>query len=236
MKNPYRTWTRWSWYTAAALTALALAFLPLGGDAALVGGIVGGVLAFSAALTAAIFHFYARRADRHLEAFRRGEHLAHWTFLPEEWSPFSAAERERVRKRALWAPVWGAGICGIVGLALVAELGISGAAAGLLLGGAAGWGVGRLMVSQAEKAHGEEAARPEVYVGPEAALVNGKYFAWTGLGMRLVGLQVVEGTPTVLEFEVRVDAGESATYQTHRVPVPAGREEEAARVVAELGF
>ena len=67
-------------------------------------------------------------------------------------------------------------------------------------------------------------------------MVAGKYFHWTGYGMRLVGLSLEEGTPRVMEFEVRVQNGDSTSYQTHRLPVPPGREEEAEKVIERLGF
>lgn len=236
MKNHYRTWTRASGYAAAGLLAATAPFVLAGGDTALVGGIVMGCLAFTAALTAVICWFYARRAERHLAAFRRGEYLAHWTFRPEEWGAFAAGEWERTRKNARRMPLWLGLVGAAVGLGLLAVAGWAGVVVSTAAGVAAGWGVGRLMLSRGEAARGARPAQPEVYVGPEAAVVDGKYIHWTGYGIRLVGLRLVGGSPSALEFEVRTDAGEGSSTQTHRVPVPAGREEEAEQVAARLGF
>jgi hypothetical protein len=237
MKNHYRTWTRVSGYATAALIAATVPFLLVGGEVAVIGGIIGGSLAFAAALTAGICWFYARKADRHLEAFRRGEYLAHWTFRPEEWSTFAAAEWARTQKTARWMPLWLGLVGGAVGLGLLAAgAGVVVLAVSTLAGTALGWGVGRLLLSRGERARDARPAKPEVYVGPEAAVVDGKYIHWTGYGVRLVGLTMVGGDPPVLEFEVRTSSGESTTTHTHRVPVPAGREEEAEQVMEHLGF
>lgn len=236
MKNHYRTWARFSGYATAAVAVATLPLFLVGGDTALIAGIVGGCFAFAAALMWGICWFYARKADRHLEAFRRGEYLAHWSLPPEEWSAFAAAERARTEKSARWMPLWLGLAGGAIGLGLLTMGGVVGVVASTVAGAAAGWGVGRLMLSWGKEARGAQPERPEVYVGPEAAVVDGKYIHWTGYGIRLVGLKLVGGSPSVLEFEVRSNAGESSTTHTHRVPVPAGREEEAGRVMEHFGF
>lgn len=235
MTNPYRRGARLSWYATGALLLIGAVLTPFGGDVALIGWIIVGSLAFAAVLTAGICHFYARRADRHLEAFRGGQYLAHWTYAPEEWRTFSAAERERSRKRARWMPLWGALLGAFIGLLLLVELGAGGLVGFTLLFAAAGWGLGRFLLTSTETTYAE-AHTAEAYVGQEAAVLNGKYIHWTGFGIRLIGLQLVPGTPSVLEFTVRAEGGRSSNEYKHRVPVPSGREGEAEGVISSLGF
>lgn len=235
MTNPYRRWTRLSAYAALVVLLLSLALTPMGRTVALWSLVLGGSLAFSLLLMALICWLYAKKADKHLAAFRSGSHLAHWTYKPEEWHAFAEEEWARTQKRARWAPLWALLLGAVIGLVLVPALGVTGLMVAVLLGVAAGWGIGRLVLSTGRQKY--ERARhgaAETYIGTEAALINGSYFHWSGAGVSLSGLELAPGNPSVLEFTVRAGHGTKSSYHTHRVPVPAGRLGEAEKILATL--
>jgi hypothetical protein len=51
----------------------------------------------------------------------------------------------------------------------------------------------------------------------------------------LNGLELIPGEAT-LEFSIRNEAGAPTSYYRLRLPVPAGREDEAREIVSQLGF
>jgi hypothetical protein len=170
--------------------------------------------------------FVIPKADRELAAFGRGEYLAHWTWTPEEWERFV-----RTEKRSWRACVW------IVPLAMF-----------LIAGACAVWGdedgsllasifaaLGGVMtivawaVATSRKRFFERGrrSRPHAYIGPLSLYFNGAYHSWTSFGTSLGGVQLIDGPPLMVEFRLEVGDYSSEVW----VPVPAGREEEARRLV-----
>ncbi len=236
MTNPYRRLTRLSMYAALGLLLLSMALTPVGRTVALWSWVMGGSLAFAALLMALISWFYGKKADKHLAAFESGSYLAHWRYEPGEWHAFAEEEWARLQKKARWVPLWGLPIGILISLVLLpTTLSAAVLVVIALLVAAAGWGVWRLMLFIGRQA--KERARygaAEAYIGPEAAIFNGKYFHWTGMGVSLSGLERSPGNPSVLEFTVRAGRGRNMVHHTHRIPVPAGRAGEADEILAAL--
>ena len=83
---------RWSLAVGLLLgPGIALASTPFGGNAAVGGWIAGGTTGFFGLLLAFAFWLDGRRILSRLAAFRRGEHLACWTYTPEEWQSYAEA-------------------------------------------------------------------------------------------------------------------------------------------------
>jgi hypothetical protein len=176
-------------------------------------------------------------ADRDLAAFRRSQYLAHWTYEAEDWARFAQAERGR------FLPFWILSICSsslgafaagavFIGLfwwgdptATIPAMVLGGAILALFCGGSAllrGYPEWRFL-------RPVPPTRPEVYIGPESVyfLPQGRY---RRQGFRFwVALRTVSETLSVLEFTVR-----RRNALQFRVPVPAGKEEEAEALVARL--
>ena len=84
----HRKRRRMRWALAVGLIlgpGLAAALTPFGGSAAIIGWIAGGIASFFGLLVAFAFWTDDRRVLGRLAAFRRGDHLARWTYTPEEW-------------------------------------------------------------------------------------------------------------------------------------------------------
>lgn len=166
----------------------------------------------------------ARRAAG--RALAAGEYWVHWTYAPQEWARFAQAERAESRRSARrllrLGVLLGAGGAAFLLLFNWAEGGLSSAQ---LAGAIALSGGGPLAVLAAVALMVERQGaavyrrrcrgRAEAMIGPRGARVQGdSVFPWTGVPQ-------VEEEPGLLVFRSPEGAG-------LRVPVPAGREAEAA--------
>ena len=83
---------RWSLAVGLLLgPSIGLVIAALGGKAVIYGGIAGGMISFFGLLAAFAFWLEDRATISRLDAFRRGDHLAHWTYSPAEWQAYDAA-------------------------------------------------------------------------------------------------------------------------------------------------
>jgi hypothetical protein len=71
---------------------------------------------------------------------------------------------------------------------------------------------------------------------PSAALLDGRYLPLSGVGVTLTAATLEPGPPAALELTLRVSSGRTTTLQRQRIPVPAGRQQEATHVIRALGF
>lgn len=235
MTNPYRRIERMGWNAAVGTGLLALVLTPVGGAPAILGWIAGASFGLLGVFAALLARSLGRRADRHLAEFRAGHHLARWVVPAEEWNAHAERERERIRRTARWLFPGLTLLGGLIGGAIATEEGATALAVGLALGAFVGWGAERLVDLSAGAA---VAPAPrdgaEVVLGREAGLINGGYVQWAGFGVSLVGARVVPGAPAVLELTLRQQSGHGPVDGERRIPVPAGREEEALRFAATV--
>ena len=205
---------------------------------------VGLILSLSAILTGvlgALSSLYqARRADGQLDAFRYGDYLACWHYDRTEWVRFAEAEWRRAQQEenpAIAFAVLGA-LGAVLGLFWPGSLGprlvamaVGGSALGL-------FGVGmawiRLAVRRARYRRALQ-SRTCAYIGRTSLACNGEFWTWQTFGTRLAGVRLVEDDPAYLEFLIEIPTGRGTHTEPTRIPVPAGREGEAGRVVELLG-
>jgi hypothetical protein len=184
---------------------------------------------FGVILWAALCHL-STRADGHLEQFRGGCHLVHWTYTHEEWRGYAQDEWDKTRATA-HLPVLMLGVMGLClgGLLLLAAdfwiLPLCGSA-GVVLG----WLVRVGALHGARKQYRRALERvDDTYLGPQAAFYRGAYHTWATLGLALesVALEVEEGRTFLYLTIDQMDF--SAVL---KILVPAGKEDEARSVIA----
>ncbi|CAN5707406.1 hypothetical protein BH23GEM3_BH23GEM3_08730 [soil metagenome] len=237
MTNQYQGWVRFLACVALATLVAGLALLRVDNEDVWVAGMIGILLTPCLLLVAGIFWFQGRKADKHLAAFRNGSYLAHWTYTPEESQRFFDSERERARKEGRWYVLGfalGGGLA--VGPLLLEQLGLIALPLFAMIGAIVGRGI---LAAVRRSEDTREARRKDVYeafIGPESACCGGRFFTWTGFGTRLDAVEFVPGDPNALQVTSSVQSKGGRTPYNFRIPVPAGREEEARRVMAGLGY
>jgi len=158
--------------------------------------------------------------------------LAHWTYDPAEWRAYAHAElRYRTREAltmtaatvAVGTPVLGL-LEGEWKLAFVVS-----AVIGTLIG------VGRWLVARAAYGRNRAVSHGDVVLGRDAMLVNGRYEVVHDNRIHFGGARVLEGgCPAILEIRIMVPGKYRRMAEEYRIPIPAGREEEARAVAREL--
>lgn len=179
--------------------------------------------------------FFFRSRDRHRRALLAGEGvLARWSYTEAEWKEFSGVEVVRQSAGLRW-------LLGITAFFMVvATIGkmSEDRRAGLFVGGTLlvvwilCWLVGRATVRKFQR----RAAGPalEVRIGRDAMVVGDELHVWRGWGHLLHSCAVIEGPPRQLKIVYSVQSRHSRPITEVHVPVPAGREAEAAQVVERL--
>lgn len=171
----------------------------------------------------------------------RGEHLAHFTYSPEEWARFAAWNygEEASDKKALWWLIFIISL--VVGLGFMAAM--RDEASVWVFGGLMGfmavlWLLAVGVPKLTYRRHRREAG--EVYIGQDGIYVSGFVHSWNTWGARLD--QATFKTDPLPHIEVVYSylmvAGRSLyffrNYVTARVPVPAGQEETGRQIAARL--
>jgi hypothetical protein len=242
IRNPYAGALKVTAWIAAGALVLALSALFLGGamgqkDVALFGMAAGMIVLVCSLMMLAIFWFAGWMEKRGIRALLEGERWAHWRYGEEEWSRFTADEWARDVARARRVPFTALGSMGVAGLFVGWTRGdwLPGLALGLGAGVPLGLLVGAIAYGLARATHRRRQVAPgEAFIGPRGVFQDGRYTDWGGMSGSLGGVKLVppSGTaPTVVEFTVRGRRGASGTV---RVLVPAGKEAEAAALVARF--
>jgi hypothetical protein len=179
----------------------------------------------------------SRPIVRDMRQILRGDHFAHWRYSAEEWARFDDAEWGRARREARLAPLFG------LVLAIVAG-GIAGFSsgdpvAGLALGGillAIGFVVATTTWIGGRLRHRRHSGSPvDVYVSALGVIQPHGYTPIKAMNVRLANAEVVSGEVTTLRLTTESTTEDLTTRSSVvRVPVPGGREEEAARVARRL--
>jgi hypothetical protein len=154
--------------------------------------------------------------------------LAHWTYEAGEWSAYTQGESKRKTTEAIvlgvavFVVAWLIGGKGEEGETMRA----AGAMVGIML--VAG---GLLMARSGNQAN--RAGPGEAIISPSAILLNGEYHVLRNETYRFEGVSYdTHSRPPVLEFKVAWSTRHGPSSERVRIPVPAGREEEAREVVA----
>lgn len=159
--------------------------------------------------------------------------LARWTYAPDEWRAYADAEmRLALREAAMMAftiVLLGTVLIGVLDREWEAAFILSLATSVFVAGG-------RLLMAWLAHRRHRSVAAGEVIVGPRAMLVNGRYeTVHDGSRIRFSRAQVREGTrPALLVVEITVPGRYRRLPDEYRVPIPAGREDEARAVAQAL--
>jgi|GEM_PF-3933995 len=236
LQNPNATGIRVT--TALLLLSLITPLLAqlLGSDPEL-WWVLGLVSALICLIILPILYFTGRRFLKEMEALVGGEYIVHWQLDQAEWQRYAASDWARARRYARQTALWTAGL----GLGFSLLLGFtSGELVGVLLwvgGGCVLLGLllGGLIWQLSRSTYDRRMATTgEVYVGPNGALNAGTYHPWAGFGIQLEAVRLGESDPAEVIFTIRTQAGKTTTTNDVHIPVPRGREEEAARLVASF--
>lgn len=225
------------WIMAAiGAAAIAAPFLlnealePMG-DLRWVGVLLGALIAPTAAISSFLFR---SRAKGRASLLAGKAVLAHWTYPAETWRSFVGEDDTRER-RAKWQV-----------FAIIAFWCVLFAVAFPLFDPEDGWWVSVVMggvlvvlalvivVGSSIRARRLARNAPEARIGPDGLLLAGELHLWRGWGARLEGVDVVTGHPPCLEITYSTPAKNQRQVNTVRVPVPAGKDAEAAEVAARL--
>jgi hypothetical protein len=154
--------------------------------------------------------------------------LAHWTYEAGEWSAYTQGESKRKTTEAIvlgvavFVVAWLIGGKGEEGEAMRT----AGAMVGIML--VAG---GLLMARSGNQAN--RSGPGEAIISPSAILLNGEYHVLRNETYRFEGVSYdAHSQPPVLEFKVAWSTRHGPSGERVRIPVPAGREDEAREVVA----
>lgn len=174
--------------------------------------------------------FYIYRAFT-LQRILNGEGvLAHWTYSPEEWSRFTQAEtkRDRAGKITLFFIV--AGFALFFGLIFAIFGGKEGIVVLLITIGLTVFIGGVAAVSIAWAYLANKRGQGEVTIARDGILQNKAFHNWNHFGGRLDRVFLREDESLLLEFDYSYPSRTGRQTAEVRIPVPAGREEEARRV------
>jgi hypothetical protein len=205
-------------------------FEPLG-EARFAGVMVGAMAGLTSAIVSQLFKARGRAKARLLA----GEGLlARWTCSADEWRSFVGEDivRERRLKWKLFGIVafW----CVLFGVLFP------------IFDPEAGWWVTAVMAAlmavivvvillgthlrQGRLGRGEGDAR----IAEDALWLSGELHVWKGWGARLESVEVIEGKPPCLSIVYSTPSRAGRDEQTVRVPIPSGKDAEAAEVAAKL--
>jgi len=161
--------------------------------------------------------------------------LAHWTYTPEEWGAYTRREIKYRNREAFWIFV---GFVMLASVMLVwqesADWGTSFAVAlvvGALMGG------GKWLIARTAHERNVATPRGEVVISPTALLMNGTYQVIQDHHFRFRSARVIEDErPQILEIGIEWPTRSGTATEEYRIPIPAGREEEARAIAHELGY
>lgn len=154
--------------------------------------------------------------------------LAHWTYEAGEWGAYTQGESKRKKTEAIVL-----GVAVFLVSVLIGGKGEEGEAmmqAGAMVGIMLVAG-GLLLNRSSEQAN--RSGPGEAIISPSAILLNGQYHVLRNETYRFEGVRYEQHSqPPVLEFKVAWSTRHGPSSERVRIPVPAGREEEAREVVA----
>ncbi|MFL5385744.1 MAG: hypothetical protein ACJ8GN_24785 [Longimicrobiaceae bacterium] len=163
---------------------------------------------------------------------RDGPVLAHWTYAPEEWHAYAGRELGFRTREAL-----GMGAATLLlGTLIIGALEGEWRTAAIIPGVVAAFiALGRWLMAFAAYRRHRAAPAGDVIIGRTALLVNRRYDTIHDGNVRFGGARVLEKErPAILEITIMVPGKYRRTSEEYRIPIPAGREEEARAVARQL--
>ena len=239
MERSFRIWLQVGWTVAvlSVLSILGVVLMALEGldwRAYLLFALIPILVLFICIIAIPMLYHYRNKYAKGSKELTEGKSLAHWHYDPVEWNLFAEGEWSRTKKKALWMP-FGI-IAGVVVLGyLFKGWGIEDFK--LLLPWILGLAVGAALLLyvyglRVYKKRLESVG--EVFIGDRAVLFNGTYYTWDFLGGSLGTVELLEGDPPILQFEIRQIGRYGNRSSEVRVPVPRKHEEEAKKLVAKF--
>jgi hypothetical protein len=186
-------------------------------------------------LTSFICVFLFRSRNRVRAGLRAGKTLlVRWTYSEAEWRAFAGEETQRQAsgKRTL---LWITGSFMLIATLVVVAIDRKAAVfVGAVLLGT--WILCYLAARASMRASqkNEKGPPPEARISADGLMLGAEFHAWRGWGARLERCALVEGTPPQVEIVYSTPQRYSRTETSVRVPVPAGRESEAAGLARRL--
>ena len=184
----------------------------------------------TAIICTGVFWWLAGKEQRIIQ----GEHLAHWTYMDDEWTKFAQMERkmDASSKKILFFMIVGfAVLFGVIFMIADPENGIyvAYAMAGLIvLMGLVAW----LSVRSASKNLNRKG---EAYITKDGILINGVMHFWSIPGSRLESANLHQETdPKYIVFTYSFVARYGRQSNEVRVPVPKVKEADAAGIISKL--
>ena len=222
-------WVGVAGFLAAASVPLFDIDISAGGGAMIMVGLLFG---FTGLVVALLFVKFARVLARMI----RGEGvLARWTYDPAFWKAFLVKEEREVKGEMRGLFIIVASLCGLVFVSvLIADVRAAmwvGAALAVTLALCALGAWYRVRCLRGDTA---SAASPEVLIGREGVWQNGDFYTWAFPGARLESVGMAHGNGDVLEINFSSPAKNGRQYTAVHIPVPPGREAEAASVLEAL--
>ena len=150
---------------------------------------------------------------------------AYWQYNQEEWQTYTEREWKFRLQEAAWVGI-GTGVLATLilyltrGEDLMTILAIS-FGIGLLLF------VCRVIIAWFTVRANRTADQAVVFIADNGILLNGKFYMLRSNLIRFGGVQWLDEKPPILEFTVTWDTRRGTSNEQIRVPVPAGKEEEA---------
>jgi hypothetical protein len=158
--------------------------------------------------------------------------MAHWTYEPGEWSTFATREVAHRGGEAFWMFV-GVVVIGTLMLAWDTGDWLTSFGLALLLGAIIGGG--KWLIARSAHTQNVATSRGEVVITPTAVLMNGRYEVLHDHHFRFLGAHILEDEqPRILALSVDWPTRSGRVSETYRIPIPAGREDEARKVAQEL--
>jgi hypothetical protein len=205
-------------------------FEPLG-DARFAGVMVGLLVGITSAIVSGLFKARGRARARLLKGIGL---LAHWTYSEDEWQSY--VREDIVRERSLKWKLFGIVAFWCVLFAIlfpifdnedgwwvtVVMLGLMAVIVFAII-------VGTRMRQGRLRSHAGE-----VRIAEDALWLTGELHVWKGWGARLEGVEVVDGTPPCLAVVYSTPSRAGRDTQSVRVPIPSGKDNEAAEVAVRL--
>ena len=198
--------------------------------------LIGGLAIFFGAIIVITARVTGRRMQRERQALLDGDCLANWNYSREEWQRFTESEWRRDRRVK-----WGDALATVLVLGVIVWFfvpdrlsnGSSLTRAEYSFGFGLFAAVFTAIVAQvrARLDHRSRLRGAANTIIGYRGVFCGKYIPWTGFGISLGTVKLDEGTPSVLEFELKLP---KSNTQYVRVPVPHGHEHQAREIVKTL--
>jgi hypothetical protein len=165
---------------------------------------------------------------------QQGNYLTHWTYEEEEWSLFNKKEWKRSRNRAIYIPF------GCWAFFMFLSLGDDEFRQDVLpIAGP--WItcffvlLSILLLFYTRFLYKRTLTCPrEVKIGLHGISYGGYYTMWSGTGTKLGNIKIIQGDPSLIDFEVKNWGRYGYNSRHMKIMIPRGREKEAEEVITKL--